>query len=160
LRSKGWPGVLEVRGEVYMPKAAFNTFNERARKRGERTLANPRNGAAGSLRQLDPRITASRPLAFYAYAVGEVRGGELPDTHSQTLLKLRDWGLPVSPQVEVARDIEGLLAYYRRIGDQRDGLPYDIDGVVYKLDRYDQQREMGFVSRAPRWAIAHKFPAQ
>ncbi|HXS73406.1 MAG TPA: NAD-dependent DNA ligase LigA [Rhodanobacteraceae bacterium] len=160
LRGTDFPRLLEVRGEVYMPKAAFEAFNARARERGERTLANPRNGAAGSLRQLDPRITASRPLAFYAYAVGEVRGGELPDTHSQTLLKLRDWGLPVSPQVEVARDIEGLLAYYRRIGDQRDGLPYDIDGVVYKLDRYDQQREMGFVSRAPRWAIAHKFPAQ
>jgi DNA ligase (NAD+) len=160
LRGKDFPRVLEVRGEVYMPKAAFEAFNERARERGERTLANPRNGAAGSLRQLDPRVTASRPLAFYAYAVGEVRDGKLPDTHTQTLARLRDWGLPVSPHVDVAPDLDGLLAYYRRIGEQRDGLPYDIDGVVYKLDRYDQQREMGFVSRAPRWAIAHKFPAQ
>jgi len=160
LRGEDWPRVMEVRGEVYMPKAAFEAFNERARERGERTLANPRNGAAGSLRQLDPRITASRPLAFYAYAVGEVRDGELPDTHSATLSRLREWGLPVSPQVDSAKDLEDLLAYYRRIGEQRDGLPYDIDGVVYKLDRYDQQREMGFVSRAPRWALAHKFPAQ
>ena len=160
LRGEDWPRVLEVRGEVYMPKAAFEAFNERARERGERTLANPRNGAAGSLRQLDPHITASRPLAFYAYAVGEVRDGELPDTHSATLSRLRDWGLPVSPQVASARSLDDLLAYYRRIGEQRDGLPYDIDGVVYKLDRYDQQREMGFVSRAPRWALAHKFPAQ
>lgn len=160
LRGAGWPRVLEVRGEVYMPKAAFEAFNERARKRGERTLANPRNGAAGSLRQLDPAITASRPLAFYAYAIGEVRDGSLPDTHLATLDKLRAWGLPVSPQVERAEGLEGLLDYYRRMGAKRDALPYDIDGVVYKLDRYDQQNEMGFVSRAPRWALAHKYPAQ
>jgi DNA ligase (NAD+) len=160
LRGDGWPGVLEVRGEVYMPKAAFEAFNERARKRGERTLANPRNGAAGSLRQLDPAVTASRPLAFYAYAIGEVRDGRLPDTHLATLDRLRGWGLPVSPQVERAEGLEGLLDYYHRMGARRDALPYDIDGVVYKLDRYDQQDEMGFVSRAPRWALAHKFPAQ
>jgi DNA ligase (NAD+) len=160
LRGKDWPGVLEVRGEVYMPKAAFEAFNEHARKRGERTLANPRNGAAGSLRQLDPAITASRPLAFYAYAIGEVRDGRLPDTHLATLDQLREWGLPVSPQVERAEGLDGLLDYYRRMGARRDGLPYDIDGVVYKLDRYDQQNEMGFVSRAPRWALAHKYPAQ
>ena len=160
LRSKGWPGVLEVRGEVYMPKAAFNAFNERARKRGERTLANPRNGAAGSLRQLDPGVTATRPLALYAYAIGEVRGGKLPETHLATLDQLRAWGLPVSPQVERAEGLDGLLDYYHRMGAQRDALPYDIDGVVYKLDRYDQQNEMGFVSRAPRWALAHKYPAQ
>jgi DNA ligase (NAD+) len=160
LRGQGWPGVLEVRGEVYMPKGAFEAFNERARKRGERTLANPRNGAAGSLRQLDPAITASRPLAFYAYAIGEVRDGALPDTHLATLERLREWGLPVSPQVERAKGLEGLLDYYHRMGEQRDALPYDIDGVVYKLDRYDQQNEMGFVSRAPRWALAHKYPAQ
>jgi DNA ligase (NAD+) len=160
LRSEGWPGVLEVRGEVYMPKAAFEAFNERARKRGERTLANPRNGAAGSLRQLDPAVTASRPLAFYAYAIGEVRDGRLPDTHLATLERLREWGLPVSPQVERAKGLDGLLDYYHRMGARRDALPYDIDGVVYKLDRYDQQNEMGFVSRAPRWALAHKYPAQ
>jgi DNA ligase (NAD+) len=160
LRGRGYPRVLEVRGEVYMPKAGFETFNERARKRGERTLANPRNGAAGSLRQLDPRVTASRPLAFYGYAVGEVQGGKLPGSHSETLSQLRGWGLPVSPQVECAKGLEGLLDYYRRMGGQRDALPYEIDGVVYKLDRYDQQNEMGYVSRAPRWALAHKYPAQ
>lgn len=160
LRGKDFPEVLEARGEVYMPRAAFEAFNARARERGERTLANPRNGAAGSLRQLDPAVTASRPLAFYAYAVGEVQGGKLPDTHSATLKKLRGWGLPVCPQVETTKGLEGLLDYYRRLGERRDQLPYEIDGVVYKLDRYDQQNEMGYVSRAPRWALAHKFPAQ
>jgi len=160
LRGSGYPGVLEVRGEVYMPKAAFEAFNARARERGERTLANPRNGAAGSLRQLDPGVTATRPLAFYAYAVGEVRDGKLPDSHSATLGQLRKWGLPVSPQVERTEGLDGLLDYYRRMGQQRDALPYEIDGVVYKLDRYDQQNEMGYVSRAPRWALAHKYPAQ
>ncbi|MEO6967429.1 MAG: NAD-dependent DNA ligase LigA [Rhodanobacteraceae bacterium] len=160
LRGKDFPAVLEVRGEVYMPRAAFVKFNMRALERGERTLANPRNGAAGSLRQLDPAITAQRPLAFYAYAVGEVKGGKLPESHSATLKKLRGWGLPVCPQVEVAESLEGLLDYYRGIGERRDKLPYDIDGVVYKLDRYDRQNEMGYVSRAPRWALAHKFPAQ
>jgi len=154
------PKVLEVRGEVYMPKAAFEKYNARARERGEKTLANPRNGAAGSLRQLDPRVTAQRPLAFFAYSLGEVEGLKLPPTHSQTLALLREFGLPVCPQVTTARGAEGLLAYFEKIGDQRNDLPYDIDGVVYKLDRYDQQRAMGFVSRAPRWAIAHKYPAQ
>lgn len=154
------PEVLEVRGEVYMPRAAFEKYNDWAREHGEKTLANPRNGAAGSLRQLDPRVTAQRPLSFYAYALGEVRGATLPPTHSQTLAWLRELGLPVSGESGTASGSEGLLAYYRRVGERRDGLPYDIDGVVYKLDRYDQQRAMGFVSRAPRWAIAHKYPAQ
>ncbi|MGN6223098.1 NAD-dependent DNA ligase LigA [Pseudoxanthomonas sp.] len=160
LRGKGWPRVLEVRGEVYMPLAAFRAYNERALKEGGKVLANPRNGAAGSLRQLDPRMTAQRPLAFYAYAVGLVEDGELPDTHSQTLARLRDWGFPVSAENRVVDGIDGLLDYYRDIGARRDSLPFDIDGVVYKLDDYAGQREMGFVSRAPRWAIAHKFPAQ
>jgi DNA ligase (NAD+) len=154
------PAVLEVRGEVFMPKAAFERWNEAARARGEKPMANPRNGAAGSLRQLDPRVTAQRPLAFYAYALGEVVGTKLPPTHSQTLAWLRELGFPVSAEVDTARGVEGLLAYYTRVGDKRNALPFDIDGVVYKLDRYDQQRAMGFVSRAPRWAIAHKFPAQ
>ncbi len=154
------PPVLEVRGEVYMPRAAFEKYNEWARANGDKTLANPRNGAAGSLRQLDPRVTAQRPLSFFAYALGEVEGLALPSTHSQTLALLREFGMPVSPEVTTAKGAEGLLAYFERIGAQRDDLPYDIDGVVYKLDRYDQQRAMGFVSRAPRWAIAHKFPAQ
>jgi len=153
------PEMLEVRGEAYMPRAGFEAFNTRARERGEKPLANPRNGAAGSLRQLDSRITAQRPLAFYAYAVGEVSGG-LPATHSGVLAWLRTLGFAVSPLVGVAVGVDGLLAYYSRIGEQRDALPYDIDGVVYKLDRLDLQRAMGFVSRAPRWAIAHKFPAQ
>ncbi len=154
------PAVLEVRGEVYMPKAGFERYNAWAREHGEKTLANPRNGAAGSLRQLDPRLTARRPLAFYAYALGEVEGSALPPTHSSTLSWLGGLGFPVSPEVDTARGVEGLLSYYARIGDCRDALPYDIDGVVYKLDRYDQQRAMGFVSRAPRWALAHKYPAQ
>jgi DNA ligase (NAD+) len=154
------PEVIEVRGEVFMPRAAFEQYNAWAREHGEKTLANPRNGAAGSLRQLDPRITAQRPLAFYAYALGEVQGATLPATHSLTLAWLRGFGLPVSPESDTAGGVDGILDYYRRIGERRDALPYDIDGVVYKLDRYDQQRAMGFVSRAPRWAIAHKFPAQ
>ena len=160
LRGSGWPRVLDVRGEVYMPRAAFEAYNERMRREGGKPLANPRNGAAGSLRQLDPRITAQRPLAFYAYAVGAVEGGPLPPTHSATLAQLREWGFPVSEEVQRARGLEGLLAYYRRVGAVRDALPYDIDGVVYKLDDYAGQRELGFVSRAPRWALAHKFPAQ
>jgi DNA ligase (NAD+) len=160
LRGENLPEVLEVRGEVYMPRAGFESFNARARERGERTLANPRNGAAGSLRQLDPRITATRPLAFYAYGLGVVEGAELPARHSDTLRWLRELGFPVCAEVDVARGLDGLLAYYRRIGAKRDSLPYDIDGVVYKLDRYDQQRQLGFVARAPRWALAHKYPAQ
>lgn len=154
------PSVLEVRGEVILPKAAFEKYNAWALANGHKTLANPRNGAAGSLRQLDPKISAQRPLAFFAYALGEIEGAALPATHSQTLQWLRGLGFPVSAEVGVTRGLQGLLDYYRRIGGKRDALPYDIDGVVYKLDRFDQQRAMGFVSRAPRWAIAHKFPAQ
>jgi DNA ligase (NAD+) len=160
LRGDSVPAVLEVRGEVYMPRAGFEAFNARMRETGGKVLANPRNGAAGSLRQLDPRVTASRPLAFFAYGLGVVEGWQLPAKHSQTLQALRGFGFPVSPEAGTARGLDGLLAYFRAIGERRDGLPYDIDGVVYKLDRYDQQNAMGFVSRAPRWAIAHKFPAQ
>lgn len=160
LRGAGWPAVLEVRGEVIMLRKDFEAFNQHARAHDEKPLANPRNGAAGSLRQLDPAITARRRLSFFAYAIGVVEGGELPPTHSATLRQLREWGFPVSPDVDIARGFDGLIAYFRRIGAKRDALPYDIDGVVYKLDDYAGQREMGFVSRAPRWAIAHKFPAQ
>jgi DNA ligase (NAD+) len=160
LRGDDRPDLLEVRGEVYMPLAAFRAYNERALKEGGKVLANPRNGAAGSLRQLDPRITAQRPLAFYAYGVGVIAGAELPATHSETLRLLRDWGFPVSAESDVVAGVDGLLGYYRRMGAKRDALPFDIDGVVYKLDDYAGQREMGFVSRAPRWAIAQKFPAQ
>jgi DNA ligase (NAD+) len=160
LLGEGWPDVLEVRGEVFMPVAAFNDYNARVLADGGRPLANPRNGAAGSLRQLDPRITAQRPLAFYAYAIGAVDGGALPTTHSATLERLRGWGFPVSAENAVVRGVDGLLRYYGAIGERRAQLAFDIDGVVYKLDDYAAQREMGFVSRAPRWAIAHKFPAQ
>ncbi|MBO9716925.1 MAG: NAD-dependent DNA ligase LigA [Pseudoxanthomonas sp.] len=160
LQGRGWPVVLEVRGEVYMARADFERYNERARLHGGKVLANPRNGAAGSLRQLDPKLTAQRPLSFYAYGTGQVEGGALPDTHSGTLARLREWGFPVSELATVVHGVDGLLGYYRRVGEARDGLAFDIDGVVYKLDDYAGQREMGFVSRAPRWAIAHKFPAQ
>lgn len=160
LNGEGWPQVLEVRGEVYMARADFERWNEHARLHGGKVLANPRNGAAGSLRQLDANVTAQRPLSFYAYGTGSVEGGALPNTHSAMLAKLRDWGFPVSDLATVVHGLDGLLGYYRRIGEARDGLPFDIDGVVYKLDDVAGQREMGFVSRAPRWAIAHKFPAQ
>ena len=162
LRGADVPAVLEVRGEVYMPHAGFEKYNESARASNGKIklLINPRNAAAGSLRQLDPRITAQRPLAFFSYAVGVVEGGSLPPTHSQTLSKLREWGLPVSDLASTANGVEECLDYYRRIGAQRDTLPFDIDGVVYKLDDLAIQRELGFVGRTPRWAIAHKFPAQ
>jgi DNA ligase (NAD+) len=160
LHGSGWPRVVEVRGEVYMPRAAFEKYNAEAREQGGKVLVNPRNGAAGSVRMKDPAETARRPLAFYAYALGVVEGGSLPSTHSKTLAEFRKWGLPVSPLVDVAKGADGCLRYYERIGTERDKLPFDIDGVVYKLDDFAEQREMGFVGRAPRWAIAHKFPAQ
>ena len=160
LKGKDWPDVLEVRGEVYMARADFEAYNERARLQGGKVLANPRNAAAGSLRQLDPKISAQRRLSFFAYGTGEVQGGELPDTHSGTLAQLGAWGFPVSELCKVVEGTDGLLGYYRTIGERRDGLPFDIDGVVYKLDDRAGQQAMGFVSRAPRWAIAHKFPAQ
>jgi DNA ligase (NAD+) len=160
LHGKGWPRVVEVRGEVYMPRAAFDKYNAEARERGGKVLVNPRNGAAGSVRMKDPAETAKRPLAFYAYALGVIEGGSLPSTHSKTLAEFRKWGLPVSNLIDTAKGADGCLEYYARIGKQRDKLPFDIDGVVYKLDDLADQREMGFVGRAPRWAIAHKFPAQ
>ncbi|MET0290490.1 MAG: NAD-dependent DNA ligase LigA [Pseudoxanthomonas sp.] len=160
LQGTGWPKVLEVRGEVYMPRAAFEAYNTRVREQGGKVLANPRNGAAGSLRQLDPAITAQRPLSFFAYGTGLVEDGTLADSHSGVLAQLRDWGFPVSDLTRTVEGVDGLLDYYRGIGQARDGLAFDIDGVVYKLDDAAGQREMGFVSRAPRWAIAHKFPAQ
>ena len=135
LRGADWPAVLEVRGEVYMPRAGFDAYNAKARAEGGKVLANPRNGAAGSLRQLDPAITATRPLAFYAYAPGDMAETELPATHSAFMTRLRDWGFPVSHLVETARGLDGCLDYFRRIGAQRDTLPFDIDGVVYKVDR-------------------------
>ena len=160
LHGEDWPRLLEVRGEVYMPRKGFEALNARARERGEKTFVNPRNAAAGSLRQLDPRITAERPLAMFCYGVGKVEGAALPDRQSAILERLQDWGLRVCPERDVVTGPAGCLDYYRRIGAQRDRLPYEIDGVVYKVNRLDLQDDLGFVSRAPRWAIAHKFPAQ
>lgn len=156
----GYPKSLEVRGEVFMPKAGFEAYNEKARAADEKTFVNPRNAAAGSLRQLDPKLTAARPLDMYAYSVGRIDGGDLPTTHSEVLDRLQSWGLKVCPERRVVEGVDGCLAFYEDIGAKRDDLPYEIDGVVYKVDDLQQQRELGFVSRAPRWAIAHKFPAQ
>lgn len=153
-----WPETIEVRGEIYMPLSGFEDYNARARESGEKELVNPRNAAAGSLRQLDPRLTAQRPLAFYAYAMVAAEG--MPESHFDALQQLRSWGFPVNPEIRRVRDASGCVAYYEGMSEKRDSLPYDIDGVVYKVDNREQQRTLGFVSRAPRWAIAQKFPAQ
>lgn len=154
------PALLEARGEVFMPTAGFARMNAEAAARGERTFVNPRNAAAGSLRQLDPRVTASRPLDLFFYAAGVVEGETLPGRHSAVLARLREWGLRTCPEARVVQGAEGCLAYYDAVGRRRSALPYEIDGVVYKVDRLDDQSRLGFVSRAPRWAIAHKFPAE
>jgi DNA ligase (NAD+) len=160
LRGANIPKVLEVRGEVFMPFAGFRRFNEEAAARGEKSFINPRNAAAGSLRQLDPRMTAARPLDLFIYGVGAIEGGELPPHHSETLKALRALGFKICPQSTVVESIEGCLDYYRDMGAARASLPYQIDGVVYKVDDLNLQRKLGFISRAPRWAIAHKFPAE
>ena len=154
------PAVLEVRGEIYMPKNAFIALNDKALQEGSKTFANPRNAAAGSLRQLDPAITATRKLAFFAYGYGEVQGWDLPQTYSQLLAQYAQWGLPVCPLQRVVQHSDDALDYMATIGKQREDLPYDIDGVVFKADRFADQQRAGFVSRAPRWAVAWKFPAQ
>ncbi|MDX1569057.1 MAG: NAD-dependent DNA ligase LigA [Xanthomonadales bacterium] len=159
LRGEEYPKVLEVRGEVYMPKAGFEAFNEAAAERGDKTFANPRNAAAGSLRQHDPKLTAERPLAFFAYGLGEVDGA-IPDAHGALLAELREWGLPVCPETRSVDGIDGCLEYYRDLGDRRNDLAYEIDGAVYKVDDFRLREELGFVSKAPRWALAHKYPAQ
>ena len=157
--SRGFPDPFEVRGEIYMSRAAFQRMNEEQAARGERLFANPRNAAAGSLRQLDPSITASRPLRFFAYGWGEV--GELPaETQWDAYQILRAWGFPLNPLIRLTHTIEEMLQTYRDIESGRSGLDYDIDGIVYKLDRLDLQRRLGFVSRSPRYAVAHKFPAE
>jgi DNA ligase (NAD+) len=153
-----WPQQLEVRGEIYMPLAGFEVYNEQARRDGRKEFVNPRNAAAGSLRQLDPRLTAQRPLAFFAYSL--VAAERLPDSQTEALELLKSWGFPVNPEVRRVRDAEGCLDYYAAMERRRPGLPYDIDGVVFKVDSRQQQETLGFVSRAPRWAIAQKFPAQ
>jgi DNA ligase (NAD+) len=149
---------MEVRGEIYMPLAGFEAYNERARKEGFKEFVNPRNAAAGSLRQLDPRLTAQRPLAFYAYAL--LAAGDLPPSQFEALQLLKSWGFPVNPEARRVRDAAGCLEFYEDLASKRPELPYDIDGVVFKVDRLEQQETLGFVSRAPRWAIAQKFPAQ
>ncbi|MBV8909297.1 MAG: NAD-dependent DNA ligase LigA [Gammaproteobacteria bacterium] len=155
----GAPKLLEARGEAFMTVAGFQRMNAQARERGEKVFVNPRNAAAGSLRQLDARISASRPLSIFFYGLGMLEGAAMPPTQVELLELLREVGLPVSPQAQSVHGIAGCLGYYRRIAEQRRTLPYEIDGVVYKLDSRSEQERMGFLSRAPRWAIAHKFPA-
>ncbi|MCP4000230.1 MAG: NAD-dependent DNA ligase LigA [Gammaproteobacteria bacterium] len=154
------PSLLEVRGEVFMPSAGFEALNKMARQRGEKTFANPRNATAGSLRQLDSTVAAERPLDIFIYGVGAYEGIELPGSHSDVLLVLADLGFPVCPENKVVSGVEECLDYYQQIGARRSQLDYEIDGVVYKVNDLAQQAELGFVARAPRWAIAHKFPAQ
>ncbi len=160
----GVPPILEVRGEVYMRRDDFETLNEQQRARGQKTFVNPRNAAAGAVRQLDPTIAAQRPLSFFAYGLGEVTpeqaGGPAFGTHYELLQALKIWGFPVSALVGIAQGAAELVAYYESIARQRDALPFDIDGVVYKVNSLALQRRMGFVTREPRWAVAHKFPAQ
>ncbi|WP_020409446.1 NAD-dependent DNA ligase LigA [Hahella ganghwensis] len=160
LRGEGYPGTLEVRGEIYLPRAAFDAYNKKALEKGDKVFVNPRNAAAGSLRQLDPKVTATRALEMCCYSVGFVEGGELPGSQRQILEKLKEWGLKINPLTERVTGAQACLEYYRSIMQQRDGLAYDIDGVVFKVDDLALQEALGYVSRAPRWAIAHKFPAQ
>ncbi|KHF26078.1 NAD-dependent DNA ligase LigA [Solemya velum gill symbiont] len=157
--SGNFPEVLEVRGEVIMTRDGFAELNRKAVEEGTKSFANPRNAAAGSLRQLDSKVTATRPLSFYAYGFGEV-SGELPQTHFEMMQTLRDYGIPVSPELRLVEGANGCLSVYQDIAEKRDQLNYDIDGVVYKVNSLALQKQLGFVSRAPRWAIAHKFPAQ
>ncbi len=163
------PPVLEVRGEVYIRRDDFQALNERQRLkiaqgvRGEKTFVNPRNAAAGAVRQLDPAVAAQRPLSFFAYGLGQVLpapGQAVPQTHGGWLQQLKDWGLPVADQTRLACGAEGLIGFHREIGQQRDALPFDIDGVVYKVNSLALQQQLGFLTREPRWAVAHKYPAQ
>ncbi|XOV77575.1 MAG: NAD-dependent DNA ligase LigA [Aestuariibacter sp.] len=162
LRGDDIPDRLEVRGEVFMPVAGFAQLNEKQKAAGKKVFVNPRNAAAGSLRQLDSRITASRPLKFYAYSLGLVTGESkpLPDSHHERLQQLHQWGLPLCPEISTADGVDECLDYYDGLQEKRPNLPYEIDGVVFKVDDIDLQQELGFVARAPRWAIAQKFPAQ
>ncbi len=160
LRLDSPPTLLEVRGEVIMTREDFKRLNEAQLEAGEKTFVNPRNAAAGSLRQLDPRVTAKRPLRFFAYQLVRLEGHPWPETHSEALSLLQQWGFPLSDARALAEGVDGLLAYYRRMEIERDRLPFDIDGVVYKVDDLAAQQRLGTIARAPRWAIAHKFPPQ
>lgn len=160
LRGSGYPTTLEVRGEIYMPKAGFNALNEKAVQDGTKTFVNPRNAAAGSLRQLDSKITATRPLEMCCYSAGWVEGGQLPDNHFERLKQFEQWGLKINTEMQVANGIDACQDYYDYLADKRNALPYDIDGIVFKVNAIELQERLGFVSKAPRWATAHKFPAQ
>ncbi|WP_340621121.1 NAD-dependent DNA ligase LigA [Xenorhabdus siamensis] len=162
LRLKGdnIPARVEIRGEVFMKQVGFEKLNEEARRTGNKVFANPRNAAAGSLRQLDPRITAKRPLTFYCYGIGVIEGGELPASHYERLMQFKQWGLPVSDKVKLCQGTQQVLDFYHEVEQQRPILGFDIDGVVIKVDSLELQKTLGFVARAPRWATAFKFPAQ
>jgi len=160
LRGSGYPKRFEVRGEVFMNSAGFEKMNEQAKLNDEKVFVNPRNAAAGSLRQLDSKVTAKRPLMFYAYSTGVVEEGELAQDHFEQLTQLTQWGIPMSPETKLVKGVDAALAYYQDIGERRTSLKYEIDGVVIKINNKTLQQQLGFVARAPRWAIAFKFPAQ
>lgn len=160
LRGRGYPELMEIRGEVFLGHDGFRRLNEAQRKAGAKTFVNPRNAAAGSLRQLDSSLTAARPLEIFCYGMGKVERGEIPGTQYEMLIHLKKWGLRVSPLSEKVKDADGCLRYYERMQGERDDLPYEIDGVVYKVNDKAYQEQLGTLSRAPRWALAHKFPAQ
>ncbi len=160
LHGQGWPKVLEVRGEIVIPKQAFEKLNAEQLKQGGKLFANPRNAAAGSLRQLDPRITATRPLSFFPWGLGEISGGQMPDRYSGVIRKLHAWGFRVTDLFRTLSGLDDCLAYYAEIGAKRGNIPFEIDGVVYKVDDFAAREHLGFTARAPRWAVAHKFAAQ
>ncbi len=160
LQGDNIPDVIEIRGEIFMPKAGFNALNQHQLAEGKKPFVNPRNAAAGSLRQLDSKITATRPLEIYCYGLGEIVGMARPHSHSEAMALIESWGCRVSPELQTVTGVEQCLAYIQQLGEKRDSLSYEIDGVVFKVDAFQLQDRLGFVSRAPRWAIAYKFPAQ
>lgn len=160
LQGDKWPELVEIRGEIFMPRAGFEAFNERARRNAEKPFVNPRNAAAGSLRQLDSQITARRPLEFCAYASGQHPEDHWPGSHWDVLQLFASWGVPISHYAERLSSLQDCVDYYERLGEQRDSLSFDIDGIVYKVNDFQAQTKLGFVARAPRWSIARKFPAQ
>ena len=160
LHGTGYPEFLEVRGEIYFPRSAFKAVNQLSIGRGERPFANPRNAAAGSLRQLDSRLTAKRKLSMFCYSVVRARGGHLPDKQSEILLKLETWGLPINPLIEVRQGVKNCIQFFGKLQSRREYLDYDIDGIVFKVDSLDFQERLGVLTRTPRWAIAHKFPPE